>query len=131
MDWESHTVYFWVLPANVSGTWEWMLPASKDKRHYILNIDQKFQQVNGNLTAGESNISLNNITIKGGRLKFTLEEEIGNQKITRIFDGFVVGNSIEGTVESRAKSTSEKSNWKAKRDPSTIIPLDDSESDSD
>jgi len=126
----NHKVYFWILPANVSGTWEWIAPVNTDKRRYILNLEQKFQEVNGNLTAGGSNIPLMDITIKGNRLQFTIEEEIGNQKVTQIFDGLVNRNLIEGTVVSKSKTTSSESNWKAKRDPSTIIPLDDSDSDS-
>ena len=126
----SHAVYFWVLPANVSGNWEWVASAGAEKRRYILQLDQEFQEVNGNLTAGGSNIPVTNITIKGNRLQFTIEEEIGDQKVTQIFDGLVDSNLIEGTVVSKAKTTLGECNWKAKRNPSTIIPLDDSVSDS-
>ncbi len=121
----SETVYFWILPANVSGTWDLTVSAGTEKSRYILHLDQKFQEVNGNLTAGGLEIPLMDITIKGNRLQFTIEKEIGDQKVTQMFDGLVVGNLIEGTVASKTKTTSGESSWKAKRDPSTIIPLDD------
>ncbi len=122
----NHKVYFWVLPANVYGTWEWIMSDGNDKRRYVLNMDQKFQQVSGNLTVGGSNIPLKNISIKGDRLQFTAEKDDEGKKVTLLFDGLVDGNSIEGTVESNTNPSSGKSNWKAKRDPSTIIPLDNS-----
>ena len=122
----SHTIYFWVVPANVSGIWEWTVSSRTEKRHYILHLDKKFQEVNGNLTAGGSNIPVRNITINGDRLQFTIAEEIGDQKVTKMFEGLVNGNVIEGTAVTEVKMSSGKSNWKAKRDPSTMIPLDDS-----
>jgi len=126
----SHAVYFWVLPANVSGTWAWVASVGAEKRRYILQLDQKFQEINGNLTAGGSDIPIINITIQGNRLQFTIEEKFGDQKVTQMFDGLVVGNSFEGIVVSKAEKTLNKTNWKAKRNPNTIIPLDYSESNS-
>ncbi len=106
------------------------MSARTEKRRYFLHLEQKFQEVNGNLTAGGSNIPITNITINGDRLQFTIAEEIGDQKVTKMFEGLVNGNVIEGTAVTEAKTSSGKSNWKAKRDPSTIIPLDDSDIDS-
>jgi len=126
----NYSIYFWVVPANVSGTWEWTLSAGTEKRHYTLHLYQRFQEVNGNLTAEELNIPVNNITIRGDRLQFTTEEEIGDQKVTQIFEGLVNGNLIEGTVVTEAKTFFNKSDWKAKRDPTTMIPLDDSDRES-
>ncbi|GAG25383.1 unnamed protein product, partial [marine sediment metagenome] len=73
-NYDSHTIYFWVVPANVSGTWEWTVSARTEKRRYILHLEQKFQKVNGNLTAGGPNIPVTNITINGDRLQFTIAE---------------------------------------------------------
>ncbi|MFC1561298.1 SAM-dependent methyltransferase [Candidatus Latescibacterota bacterium] len=123
----NHTVYFWVLPANVSGTWEWSESSRTGKRRYIFNLFQKFQEVNGTLTAEGVNVPVNNVTIDGDRLQFTLEEEIGDQKVTKMFEGLANGNSIEGTIVSKATTISGESNWRAKRDPSTVIPIDDSD----
>ena len=126
-DRRNHAVYFWVLPANVSGTWEWTVTARTEKRRYILHLDQKFQEVNGTLTVDGLNIPVHTITLDGDRLQFTIEEEIGDQKVTKMFEGLVNGNVIDGTAVTEAKTSSGKSDWKAKRDPSTIIPIDDSD----
>ena len=130
-DYHDHTVYFWILPANVSGNWEWTMSASTDKISYTLHLDQKFQEVNGELTTGKSNITLENIKINGDRLQFTIEGTIKGQKVTQMYDGIVNGNLIEGKAVSNTKSTINTINWKAERDPTTIIPWDDKVSESD
>jgi hypothetical protein len=113
------------LPANVSGTWEWKVSAHTGKRDYILNLNQKFQKIDGNLDAEGSNIPIIDSIIEGNKLRFTAVEEIENRKVTHMFNGLVDGNLIEGTMVTKDQMTSMKSNWKAKRDPSTVIPLDE------
>ena len=126
-NYDSNSIRFWIIPANVSGTWKLTLSANTEKRSYTLHLNQKFQEVNGNLTAGELNIPVTNITIKGNSLQFTIEEWVEGKIVTSVFEGLVNGNVIEGTVGTEAKTSSGKSNWKAQRDPSTIIPLDDTD----
>ena len=127
---KSHTVYYWVVPANVSGTWELTVSDSTEKRSYMLHLNQEFQEVTGNLTAEGLNISVTKIIINGDRLQFTTAEEINNQKVTKLFEGLVNGNVIEGTVVIKGEMPSGKIDWTAQRDPSTIIPLDETDTDS-
>ena len=54
----------------------------------------------------------------------TTEGEIGKEKVTMKYDGTVDSNVITGKVECKANSVSDESSWQAKRDPSSIIPLD-------
>lgn len=123
-DW-NHTIYLWILPANVSGTWEWTLSSGAGKRQYVLNLKQKFQEASGTLTVNGSTIPVTDVSIKGARLGFTAEETIGGQKTTLQFEGLVNGSSIGGSLISKAGSGSSKSNWKAQRDKSTIVPIDE------
>ena len=117
-------VYFWILPANVSGDWEVKVSDKNNYNSYILHIEQKFQKLNGNLTDKRSNISIKSITIEGDRLQFTTEVEIESEKVTVLYEGKVDNNKIEGKVIFKANSFSNESSWEAKRDPSTIIPID-------
>ncbi len=121
---DSHTVYFWVLPANVSGDWEVKVTKSESHDPFILHINQNFQKLHGNVTNGKTNISIKGITIKGDRIQFTTESEIGKEKVTMKYDGTVDSNVIVGKVEFKTSSFSNESSWEAKRDPSSIIPLD-------
>lgn len=123
---EYQTVYFWIMPANVSGTWEWTLSAGSVNQQYVLNIYQQFQEVTGTLTAGGSEIPISSIAIAGDRLRFTVDERIGGKQVTQTYEGTAGGNSIAGTVQSNTPSSANRS-WNANRDPSTITVIYETE----
>ncbi|MHB9031271.1 MAG: SAM-dependent methyltransferase [Candidatus Latescibacterota bacterium] len=121
-DW-NHVIYLWVLPANVSGTWEWAVSGQDGEKRYVLRLEQKFQMVSGVLSAGGVDIPVRDISLEGKRLRFTIEETIGKKKETVMFDGVADENRIEGDLISRSRKNAGKSAWKATRNPATIIPL--------
>ena len=101
------------------------MSAGDEELQYKLNLNQEFQQVTGFLTSRGTTIQIKNITLEGNRIQFTLEDNIRNQYVNHKFDGLVDGNSIDGTLQIITRANLRESNWSAKRDPSTIIPLDD------
>lgn len=121
---ETHNVYFWIVPANVTGTWEWTIPAGKRETHYMLQMDQLFQSVSGTVTVGQSKMAIKDAKLDGDRLQFVIEQNVTGQPETLVFEGRVNGNFIEGGVESQVNPKSTKKIWKAKRNPSTIKALD-------
>ncbi len=60
-----HSVFFWVLPANVSGIWEWTMPAGSNQTLYSFHINQIFQNVDGTMYAGDYIIPIKHISIAG------------------------------------------------------------------
>jgi len=60
-----HQIHFWIMPANVSGTWEWEMAGPKGKEHWVLKLQQKFQKVRGTLHAGPQEIPLTDLGLKG------------------------------------------------------------------
>lgn len=125
----NHTVYFWVVPANVSGLWGWTIPAGTGEVDYTMQIDQQFQEIHGTVTEGSSKLPLYNLKLQGDLLQFNVEKKMDGQRVSLFFEGRVSGNSIEGNVKSVAGSVTNESRWRAKRDPSTIILLDDSDTE--
>ena len=123
-DGRSHTVYLWILPANVSGTWDWTESTEAGKRSYNLHIEQEFQEVNGILSSNGANVSISEMTIEGDKLRIAIEEETGIDTMIRTLDGTSDGNVIKGTVVSKTETGVIKNRWRAKRDPSTIVSLD-------
>ena len=73
--------------------------------------------------AGEK-IPVRNIELTGDILKFTFEQKIDGQLITMQFEGRVKSNSIDGVVVTGGDAKSDEYSWDAKRDPSTIKPID-------
>lgn len=120
---EKHYVYFWIVPANTEGTWEWTLPWENGEKRYALKLIQKFQNVDGTVTTEGKTLPAMEPLLKGSRLQFTVETIRDGHKILLYFDGNVNGNSIEGTMKPFSSTTMKNLRWRAKRDPMTVKPL--------
>jgi len=117
-----HRVHFWVIPANVTGIWEWDRAGGKEG--YVLKLSQEFQIVSGTLQWGSEEIPVKNLELRGDRLQFTVERFFKGQMQTLRFMGRVQNHLIEGTVEEMTAGSQRKRTWKAKRDSSSMKPLD-------
>ena len=115
-----HKVHFWVIPANVTGTWEWDMPGEKE--HHVLKLSQQFQKVSGTLQLGSDELPVKNMELRGDRLQFTVERLFKGQMQTRRFIGRVQGHLIEGTAGEMIGSSQGERTWKAKRNPSSMEP---------
>ncbi len=67
-----HTVYYWVIPANVDGAWQMSVPTSTGERRYLLRIQQQYQEVRGTVSAEGEAILISNATLMGDHLGFTV-----------------------------------------------------------
>jgi SAM-dependent methyltransferase len=119
---QGHNVYFWVIPANVTGIWEWDNPGEKERT--VMKLSQQFQIVSGTLRLGSDEIPVKNLELRGDRLQFVAERFSKGQTQTVRFIGRVQGHLIEGTAEEMTAGSHGKKDWKAKRDPSSMKPLD-------
>jgi hypothetical protein len=86
----SDRIYFWVVPAKVAGQWRW----SEGGEHPTLTIEQKFQAITPTLTGAAGWQAAEGI-LKGDRILITAKDDAGR---TRIYDGRVAGDAIEGIV---------------------------------
>jgi SAM-dependent methyltransferase len=123
--WNKHKVYFWIIPTNVTGSWEWTVPAVFGKEQFMLILEQTFQQIGGKAFQGSSQIPLviENGKIMGRRLEFSLETRLKGRKVNLHFQGTATGNRMEG-VMSIEGTPGPVEKWQAKRDPSTIEPIE-------
>ncbi len=112
----SHTVYYWLIPANTAGTWT--LNAGEEQAQ--LELTQDFQQVEGALQIGDNRLPLREATLSGNRLQFVVEREINGRKVAQRFDGRIEGDRMTGTLENEG----ENGEWQAQRDPQTKKPID-------
>jgi SAM-dependent methyltransferase len=117
-----HKVHFWVVPANVSGTWEWDMADLKAKERWVLRLHQLFQKVSGTLLAGTDQKPLIELELKGEWLRFTTERKIDGGIHTVHFAGRVADHLLEGTVEETSARGPSKHAWSSRRDPLTAIP---------
>jgi SAM-dependent methyltransferase len=89
--WRTHTVYLWVIPGNVKGTWKLTVPDISGINEFTLRFDQDFQLVRGQVleSASEIPMFIKDLEIRGNMLLFTLEGKLeartdhGNRRQSR------------------------------------------------
>jgi len=119
----SRTVHYWVIPANVTGTWKWTDPGTRPGA-CTLEMEQRYQQIRGTLIRGSEKTALADAKLTGDRITFRVDEDVNGVKTTREFSGAVEGNAIHGTIVSTDRAGEQNSRWKAARDPSTKYPIE-------
>jgi SAM-dependent methyltransferase len=127
MERRTHSIYFWIVPANVSGTWKWSSPDGSENDRYVLELDQKFQKINGVLYVNGSPLSIERGELIGDKLRFTVGKVWGGQIVSMSFRGTAKGNSIKGSFRTQTETALKTSTWRAKRDPSTVLPIEGSD----
>jgi SAM-dependent methyltransferase len=115
---EGHDLHFFVVPANVTGTWEWK---TKSGQRASLYLTQRFQKVNGFVTIGRDAMPITGVSLKGDFLRFSVEEPGQKKRRVLSFQGRVRGDTITGKV-TRGEPR-QVSSWRAVRDPSSVLSI--------
>ena len=97
-DWEADEVstldgrraYFWIVPANVMGTWS--LEAGGQKAD--ISLEQTFQKINGTVALGGMQAGLREARMRGPQISFAYVDQAG---VRRDFSGEVNGRQMQGT----------------------------------
>jgi hypothetical protein len=97
-DWEADEIssmdgrraYFWVVPANVMGTWA--LEAGAQRTELLL--EQTFQKINGTVALGSVQGGLREARLRGAQIGFAYVDDKG---VRRDFTGQVNGRQMQGT----------------------------------
>ncbi len=108
--------YYWVIPVDVAGTWRWTLKLPSGERHYVLSLNQKFQEVSGKGMAEGRELALSELRLTGDRITFWARDEIRGQSVGMQFTGRVSGNSIEGSAQFEGGPFQGTRGWAAKHD---------------
>lgn len=109
-------IYFWVLPANISGRWQ----GSYKRDEWTLTIRQRFQKVDGSLlVSGRPRLTLSDMTLKGNIVRFVARSKDQDRMI--VFEGRAAGDIMEGIAKEGDASGAA---WKARRDPATKVPIE-------
>ncbi len=112
------TLYYWVVPANVSGAWHGLISVGpEDTRGFTLQLDQTFQQVRGQAIFGDRKVPLNDVELQADTLTLSLNPP-GEERLVLV--GKVEEDGIRGSVmPSRNKGDEQMPTWRAVRDPAT------------
>jgi SAM-dependent methyltransferase len=120
----SHDVYFWVIPANVSGSWGWTWPEGGRLDPCRFDLEQHFQVVSGKLNVAGKDFALIDPTISGDKIKFSVDRTEGSKTRRIIFTGRAVRDTMEGTFLIQGGGKAAEKPWKAERNPATRKRID-------
>lgn len=120
-----HNLYFWVIPANVTGTWTWLMPSENGGTSpAILQVSQHFQEVQGSLSVGGSPIPVSDAALTGDHLRFAVDIQTGGQKKIILFDGHIQGDRLVGSQDISDNRGTNAYTWEAKRNPSSKVTIE-------
>lgn len=102
----SSTVYLWVMPAGIGGTWEMSLPGNRGE---TVRLDQRYQDVRAvfpDVPGGQ----VTGARVRGDTVRFTLRGvlESGPMRMSGVFrDGRIEGTTSEGEAWSARRVAAE------------------------
>jgi len=97
-DWEADEIstldgrraYFWIVPANVMGTWNLEL----NNQRMEVTLEQTFQKIGGSVSLGHAQGGLREARLRGASIAFAYVDGAG---VRRDFTGRVSGSRMEGS----------------------------------
>jgi hypothetical protein len=100
-DWEAdetssmdgRRAYFWVVPANVMGTWMLEVTGGGASERMELTLEQRYQKIEGNLGLGAIQGGLRDARLRGFNIAFSY---VDNKGVRRDLAGRVSGGRMEG-----------------------------------
>jgi SAM-dependent methyltransferase len=113
---EGKSFYYWVVPANVSGTWLWSIGQTEptgEQNRFVL--DQNFQKVSGKFYIDGKQASLINCRLKGDQIEFEVDCNSAGQRKAMRFQGRVWDNKVRGSCDIRVGSLTRSQEWRAQR----------------
>jgi SAM-dependent methyltransferase len=111
-----HTVFYWIIPASVDGTWQMSIPTPTGERHYLLRLQQRYQEVRGTVSAEREALLITHATLAGDHLRFTVSTGTQGAEVQMSFDGRVSGDAMRGSVEVHGGALAGRYDWTSQRD---------------
>jgi len=90
-------LYYYVVPARVSGTWELSLPKTLAAFPLTLRITQEPDVLNGSARDGNADTPLRDLTVAGARIRFGLL----HKGTLMALEGNVAGETMTGEASAR------------------------------
>lgn len=111
-------IYYWVIPANISGTWEWQNHAGEKE---AIEINQRFQAAKGVHRGNNNSSDLGEIKIHGTSVAFSGEASHGGRFVPAKFAAELVSKDVlNGTITTDYGVFQ----WQATRRPGTRSRID-------
>jgi len=120
---DERDIHFWVVPANVTGRWEWDIAGGSGGGHYVLDTQQEFQVVTATGHEDHGPLSINDVKVTGDAISFRLDAAADGKILSRLYEGKVAGDTITGTIRPAGNAKATPAVWRAVRDPKTAVSI--------
>lgn len=107
LDIDGRTVFYWVVPADAEGNWQW----ETDGEQFSMSARQQYQQIDVTLTAGNQSLSTEEATLSGERISFITRNEDNGKRY--IYSGIINEDRITGTVQVHDNNSRHIESWSA------------------
>lgn len=103
----THTIYYWVIPADARGSWGWSVDGSR----FSMKISQQFQHISLSAQINNEDLVIRDPVLRGRRITFKAKR--GNMEY--LFNGRIESDTINGTVQIRREEAGRLMEWVATR----------------
>lgn len=103
----THTIYYWVIPARVNGSWNWSVSNSS----FAAQIDQRFQNISVSVSQDGSAWTVEEASLNGERISLI----ITNGTLRYVLSGRASDGSIDGTAQIHQGDSTTKVMWTGTR----------------
>jgi len=115
LDREDSLLYLWIMPARISGNWQWQVSLPEAEWLFQGSFNQHFQDFDGLAGPGKERWPLFGTSLSGNRIGFSLVSDLDGRLVRQNYDGIVRGGTIEGTVVLTGGMRETKLKWQASR----------------
>ena len=107
---KASTVYLWIVPARVAGSWSLQVEGAGAEEAMELEFTQRFQEISGVARRTRGRTLLQSAHLRGPEIRFAVIDETRRPSEPLHFFGRVYGDTMEGTTGAGRR-------WSAKRKP--------------
>ena len=108
-------IYFWIVPAHVTGAWQWELPVSGKPLVYELKLEQKYQVITGSASVGVRAVGLRDARLRGDEIGFAFTMEVNGSPVKHEFTGKIAGEAVTGSARLSGARLQGQHDWTAQR----------------
>ena len=116
-------IHYWVVPANVSGRWDWEVAVGGRTRRVTLQAAQEFQDVTATATEDGRPLAVGGFVVSGDRVSFRADTTADGRDVSLIYEGRADGELVAGTVRPAGDAKAATLVWKAVRAPKTAAAI--------
>lgn len=102
---DQRNIYYWVIPANIEGKWNWQTGGE----NFTVKINQKFQEIEPTIKNGNTILNVKENILSGDKVKITAVNPSNGDEYK--YNGTVSGDTINGTVKIKNGNRSTTENW--------------------